>query len=61
MPNIIFIIKIKNLILILSSIHIIKVVAMGKKNGYYGGLAGLVVAATLQPLDNVKMALIVPP
>lgn len=34
---------------------------MGKKNGYYGGLAGVFVAATLQPLDNIKMALIVPP
>lgn len=34
---------------------------MGKKNGYYGYLAGTTTAAVLQPLDNIKMALIVPP
>ncbi len=34
---------------------------MGRKNGYYGYLAGTTTAAVLQPLDNIKMALIVPP
>lgn len=34
---------------------------MGKSNGYYGYLAGTTTAAILQPLDNIKMALIVPP
>lgn len=34
---------------------------MGKRNGYYGYLAGTTTAAVLQPLDNIKMALIVPP
>jgi hypothetical protein len=34
---------------------------MGRKNGYYGYLAGTTTAAILQPLDNIKMALIVPP
>jgi hypothetical protein len=36
-------------------------ILMGKKNGYYGYLAGTTTAAVLQPLDNIKMALIVPP
>lgn len=30
-------------------------------SGYYGYLVGIVTATTLQPLDNIKMALIVPP
>lgn len=34
---------------------------MGRNNGMYGYLAGMTTAATLQPLDNIKMALIVPP
>jgi len=34
---------------------------MTRKNGYYGYLAGTTTAAVLQPLDNIKMALIVPP
>lgn len=34
---------------------------MAGKNGYYGYLAGTTTAAVLQPLDNIKMALIVPP
>lgn len=34
---------------------------MAGKNGYYGYLAGTTTAAILQPLDNIKMALIVPP
>lgn len=34
---------------------------MGRKNGYYGYVAGTTTAAVLQPLDNIKMALIVPP
>lgn len=34
---------------------------MGRNNGYYGYLAGTTTAAVLQPLDNIKMALIVPP
>ena len=29
--------------------------------GYYGYAAGITTAAVLQPLDNIKMALIVPP
>lgn len=34
---------------------------MGRKNGMYGYLVGMTTAATLQPLDNIKMVLIVPP
>jgi hypothetical protein len=34
---------------------------MTKKSGYYGYVAGMATAAALQPLDNIKMALIVPP
>jgi hypothetical protein len=34
---------------------------MGKNNGYYGYLAGTTTAAILQPFDNIKMVLIVPP
>ena len=32
-----------------------------KNNGYYGLMAGTFTAATLQPFDNIKMGLIVPP
>jgi hypothetical protein len=34
---------------------------MKNKNAYYGFFAGTVSAALLQPLDNIKIALIVPP
>jgi hypothetical protein len=34
---------------------------MSKKTGYYGYVTGMVTAAALQPLDNIKMALILPP
>lgn len=34
---------------------------MPSNNGYYGSLAGTVTATLLQPLDNIKMTLIVPP
>jgi hypothetical protein len=34
---------------------------MKRKNGYYGYLAGTTTAIILQPLDNIKMTLIVPP
>lgn len=34
---------------------------MSRKNGIYGYLAGTTTAAVLQPLDNIKMALILPP
>lgn len=34
---------------------------MAGKNGYYGYIAGTATATVLQPLDNIKMALIVPP
>ena len=34
---------------------------MDIRKGYYGYLAGLLTTVTLQPLDNIKMALIVPP
>ena len=38
--------------------HYIK---MKKQNGIYGYIAGIVNAGILQPLQNIKMALIVPP
>lgn len=28
---------------------------------YYGLMSGLITAATLQPLDNIKMAIMIPP
>lgn len=28
---------------------------------YYGLLSGLITAATLQPLDNIKMTIMIPP
>jgi hypothetical protein len=31
------------------------------KNGVYGYIAGITTAAILQPLDNIKMALMLPP
>jgi len=31
------------------------------KNGLYGYIAGITTAATLQPLENIKMALMLPP
>jgi hypothetical protein len=31
------------------------------KNGLYGYIAGMTTAAVLQPLDNIKMALMIPP
>jgi hypothetical protein len=34
---------------------------MGRKHGYYGYIAGTTTAVMLQPLDNIKMTLIVPP
>lgn len=34
---------------------------MVTQNGLYGCIAGVVNAAILQPLDNIKMGLIVPP
>lgn len=34
---------------------------MPSNNGYYGSLAGAATATLLQPLDNIKMTLIVPP
>lgn len=34
---------------------------MSSSAGYYGYVSGIVTAAALQPLDNIKMALIIPP
>lgn len=34
---------------------------MASKNGYFGSVAGTVTVTILQPLDNIKMALIMPP
>lgn len=32
-----------------------------EKNGLYGSLAGFIAATTLQPLENIKMVMLVPP
>ena len=37
------------------------IIKMKKENGFYGYIAGIVSAGILQPLENMKMALMVPP
>lgn len=34
---------------------------MDSKNGLYGSFSGFVAAALLQPLENIKMVIILPP
>jgi len=40
---------------------VVKMDSKNAKNGIYGCISGVLVAAALQPLENIKMALLIPP